>query len=367
MNDERVPPAPCREKGRGAVSSSASGRFGLPLTQVDGDWLDERDAIDGAPRPSETEVTIEHPKSILTFNQSPDIPFDRSVNAYRGCEHGCIYCFARPTHAYHDLSPGLDFERRLFAKPNAAELLRATLAKPSYVCAPIAIGTNTDPYQPIEKRFGITRAILQLMVETRHPIGITTKSDRILHDIDLLTELADQGLTAVMISLTSLDPNTARLMEPRAPAPTRRLAAIEQQAEADLPVHAFIAPVVPAITDHEIEALVAAAANAGANVVGYIHIRLPHEVAPLFEEWLDTHFPDRKAKVMATIRSLRGGKKNDPNFFSRMRGTGVWADLIAQRMAIASRRHGLEKRDWALRTDLFRRPVVKGSQLELGL
>ncbi|MFZ2997166.1 PA0069 family radical SAM protein [Sphingobium sp.] len=351
------------EKGRGATQNSQSARFNLPQRQADGDWLDAIPAIDGPLPRRRTQVTVEQPRTILTRNTSPDIAFDRSINAYRGCEHGCIYCFARPTHAYLDLSPGLDFETKLFAKPDAAALLRAELGKPNYAVAPIAMGTNTDPYQPIEKDWRITRSLLDVMVETRHPTFITTKSDRILHDIDLLADLARDGLVAVMISVTSLDPAIARTLEPRAPHPLRRIAAIEKLVAAGIPVSANVSPVIPAITDHEIEAIVARVAAAGARDVHFIPVRLPHEVAPLFRAWLDTHYPDRAAKVMAIINDLRGGRDNDPAFGSRMRGQGVWADLIRARFVKARKRAGLNPDRITLRTDLFRPP--QGAQLSL--
>jgi len=353
------------QKGRGAPSNDVSQRFNLQDREIDGDWLDERERIDEAAAKLRTEVTIEFPKSIINYNTSPDLPFDRSINAYRGCEHGCVYCYARPTHAYHDLSPGLDFESKLFAKPNAADLLRQTFAKPNYRPDSIAIGTNTDPYQPIENRYRITRQILEVMLETRHPVVITTKSNRVVDDLDLLAQLAVQNLTAVAISVTTLDSTTARLLEPRAPTPTRRLEAVQQLNEAGIHVHVNIAPVVPGITDHEIESIVSAVAGRGAKSVSFIPMRLPHEVAPLFEQWLETHYPDRKAKVMSIVRQMRGGKRNDPAFHSRMRGQGPWADLIRTRLAIASRKAGLEKAKIALRTDLFKRPLITGSQMEL--
>ena len=353
------------QKGLGAVTNPVSTRFSLPMREANGDWLDDRDLHDGAQNKLQTQVIIEHPQSILTFNKSPDIPFDRSVNAYRGCEHGCIYCYARPSHAYHDLSPGIDFETKLFAKPNAAELLRETLAKSNYRPATIAIGTNTDPYQPIESRYRITRNILDLMNETSHPIGITTKSDRILQDIGILEQLAKLQLTAVAISITTLNSAIARTLEPRAPTPARRLAAVKILNSHGIPVHVNIAPVIPAITDHEIEAIVETATNHGAQSVGVIPVRLPHEVAPLFEEWLEAHFPERRKKVMAIISQMRGGKRNDPNFFSRMKGHGPWADLLHTRIRIARRKNGLVKAEYNLRTDLFRRPVLCGGQLNL--
>lgn len=357
---ERVP-SPELNHGRGATRNRTPTRFNLKERLADGDWLDDREGVDGEAPPLRTTVTTEFPKSIVSFNQSPDLPFDRSINAYRGCEHGCIYCFARPTHAYHDLSPGQDFESKLFAKPDSARLLRQTLAKRGYKPAPIALGTNTDPYQPIEARYRITRSILEVMLETRHPVVITTKSSRVVDDIDLIKSLAELELTAVAISITSLDPKTARLMEPRASTPPRRLAAVRTLSQAGIRTHVNIAPIIPAITDHEIEALVAAAAEAGAQSVSWIPLRLPHELAPLFREWLAEHFPDRASKVINIVRSIRGGDRdNDPDYFTRMRGQGAWADLIRMRMSIATRKAGLERSKWGVRTDLFRPPALDG-------
>lgn len=347
-------------RGRGAPDNLGPTRFNLKERVTDGDWLDAREELDGERPQLKTTVTEESAKSILTFNSSPDIPFDRSVNAYRGCEHGCVYCFARPTHAYHDLSPGLDFESRLFAKPNAAEILRKTLAKPGYKPATIAIGTNTDPYQPIERTYRITRSILALMVETSHPIVITTKSARVLDDMDLLSQLAARQLTGVAISVTSLDAKLARTLEPRASSPMTRLATVRKLSDAGVYVHVNIAPVIPAVTDHEIEAIVAAAAEHGASSISWIPIRLPHEVATLFQNWLDVHFPDRAAKVMKLIRDMRGGKDNDAEFFTRMQGQGPWADTIRTRMNIAQKRHGLESSKWTIRSDLFVPPNLNG-------
>ena len=349
-------------KGRGATSNRTPTRFNLKQRAVEGEWLDNVEAIDGVAA-RRTTVTIEHARSILTRNRSPDVGFDRSINGYRGCEHGCIYCFARPTHAFHDLSPGIDFESRLFVKTNAAQLLHATLSSPSYRCAPIAMGTNTDPYQPIEERWRVTRSIIELLVETRHPFSITTKSDRVLRDLDLLKQAAAQGLTAVALSVTSLDPAISRTLEPRAPAGRKRIAAIKALNDAGVPCHVAIAPVVPQITDHELEAIVEAAAAAGARGGFYLPVRLPHEVAPLFRAWLDHNFPDRASKVMATIRSLRGGRDNDPNFFSRMQGEGPWAELLRTRFEIAAKRYGLGQSKFPMRTDLFRPP--EGAQLRL--
>ncbi|MEP2989066.1 MAG: PA0069 family radical SAM protein [Parasphingorhabdus sp.] len=351
-------------KGRGAATNNSSGRFNLPSREADGDWLDDSKLIDD-PVKLHTEVTSEFPKSVINFNTSPDLPFDRSINAYQGCEHGCIYCYARPTHAYYDLSPGQDFETKLFAKPNAADLLLQTFAKPSYQPAPLAIGTNTDPYQPIERQYRITRAILEVMLQTQHPVGITTKSDKLIDDLDLLSELAKLELTAVAISVTTLNPTKARLLEPRAPSPSKRLAAVKVLRNAGVPVHVNISPIVPAITDHELENIIKISAERGAQSVSFIPVRLPHEVAPLFEEWLEAHFPDRKEKVLNIIASMRSGKRNDPNFYSRMRGKGPWAELIKTRLKIAASKHGLNEGRFELRTDLFKRPLIKGSQMEL--
>ena len=348
---------------RGATLNRESARFNLPSTQADGDWLDDRDAIDGEAPPLRTTVTVEKPKTIITRNQSPDIAFDRSINPYRGCEHGCIYCFARPSHAYHDLSPGLDFETKLFAKPDAPVLLRQELSKPSYVCKPIAFGTNTDPYQPIESDWRITRGCIEVLAECDHPITITTKSDRVTRDLDLIAPMAAKGLAAVMISVTSLDPKIAMTLEPRAPHPEKRLAAIRKLTDAGVPVFVSMSPVVPQITDHEMEHIIQRAAEAGARAAFFLPVRLPHEVAPLFRAWLDAYFPDRAAKVMATIQSIRGGKDNDPNFYTRFRGQGPWSELLRTRFHIACRRHGLDGDRIVLRTDLFRRPA--GPQGEL--
>ncbi|MEH3039621.1 MAG: PA0069 family radical SAM protein [Sphingomonas paucimobilis] len=349
--------------GRGATGNATSRRFNLPEREADGDWLDERASVDGEPARVRTTVTGLTPRTIISYNRSPDIPFDRSINAYAGCEHGCIYCFARPTHAYHDLSPGLDFETRLFAKPDAATLLRAELARPGYVVRPIAMGTNTDPYQPIERDWRITRDCIGVLAETNHPLTITTKSDRVVRDIDLLVPMAAKGLVSVTLSVTSLDPKIARTLEPRAPHPEKRLAAVAALAAAGLPVFVSISPVIPAITDHEVEHLIERAAQAGAKGAYFLPVRLPHEVAPLFRAWLETHFPDRAGKVMAIVRSLRGGRDNDPGFHSRMRGQGVWGQLLATRFAIACRRHGLNGGHPRLRCDLFRPPA--GAQGEL--
>ena len=354
---------PSLRPARGATLNRESTRFNLPERVADGDWLDEREWVDDGVAPLRTTVTVEHPKTIITKNASPDVPFDRSINAYRGCEHGCIYCFARPSHAFHDLSPGLDFETRLFAKPDAPALLRAELMKPGYSPRPIAMGTNTDPYQPIEGKWRITRALLEVLSDCDHPASITTKSDRVTRDIDLLGAMAAKGLTGVALSITSLDPRIARTLEPRAPHPEKRLAAVRKLADAGIPAFVSLAPVVPAITDHEMEHILERAAEAGARAAFFLPVRLPYEVAPLFRAWLDEHFPDRAAKVMSIIHSIRGGRDNDPNFYTRMQGQGPWADLLRTRFHKACRKLGLNNERFVLRTDLFRPP--EGAQMRL--
>ncbi len=350
--------------GRGAQSAQVPQRFGLAAREADGDWLDAREQVDdGAPK-LRTTVTEEAARSIISRNTSPDIPFDRSINAYRGCEHGCIYCFARPSHAYHDLSPGLDFETKLFAKPNAAELLRAELARKPYRPAPIAMGTNTDPYQPIEGHYGITRQILEVCLEARHPVTITTKSDRVVRDIDLLGELAKLNLVAVGVSVTSLDARLSTLLEPRASAPGKRLAALGKLVQAGVPAHVSIAPVIPSITDEFIEGILESAAALGVTSASWIMLRLPHEVAPLFREWLAAHYPDRAGKVMSIVQSVRNGRDNDSNFFSRMKPQGVWADLFRTRFRLAARRLGMNEARLELDSTQFRRPSI-GDQMRL--
>ena len=349
-------------KGRGAPHNQNSNRFQLPSHQADGDWIDLT-LIDEAeaPPPLHTTVTPERARKIISRNQSPDIGFDQSINAYRGCEHGCIYCFARPTHAWLDLSPGLDFESKLFVKTDAAALLRKELGKRGYVPSTIAMGTNTDPYQPIEALHGVTRSCIEVLAECRHPLMITTKSDRVLRDVDLLARMAADGLVAVALSVTSLDAALSRKLEPRAPHPRRRLAAIRALSDAGVPTHACLSPIIPAINDHEIEALVDAAAHAGARSISYIPVRLPHEVAPLFRDWLAEHYPDRAGKVMSLIQSMRGGRDNDPEFGTRMRGSGVYAELIRTRFARAAAKHHLGNSRLNLRKDLFVPPSDQGN------
>ncbi|WP_097459046.1 PA0069 family radical SAM protein [Mangrovitalea sediminis] len=304
-----------------------------------------------------TTVVEEQARTIISTNRSPDVPFDQSINPYRGCEHGCIYCFARPTHAYWDLSPGLDFETKLIAKPNAANLLRQTLDKPRYQCKPIALGVNTDAYQPVEKARRITRELLEVLWEYRHPVSLITKSALILRDIDLLSSLARERLCSVFVSITTLDNDLKRIMEPRTAAPGTRLKVVRELRAAGIPTGVLVAPVIPFINDHEMEAILDASAEAGAQRAGWVLLRLPLEVAPLFETWLQDHFPDRARHVMHRMEDLRGGKVYDSTFGKRMAGSGPYAELLRQRFARQCRKLSLNQREpSALRTDLFRRP-----------
>lgn len=308
---------------------------------------------------------METARSVITYNRSPDLPFDRSLNPYRGCEHGCIYCFARPTHACLGLSPGLDFETRLVARPNAAEVLRKELSARRYKVQPIALGTNTDPYQPVERDLGIARACLEVLAEFNHPVGIFTKGALVERDLDILAPMAAKGLVRVGVSLTTLDPDLSRRMEPRAPSPARRLAAIRRLTETGVPVRVMCSPVVPGLTDHELEALLAAAQEAGADAASWIMLRLPREVSPLWQEWLAEHEPGRAAKVMARLREMHGGRDYDPRWGHRMRGEGTYAEMIAQRFKAAVKRLGLKEKTAPLRCDLFARPPQAGDQLAL--
>ena len=355
-----------RRNGRGA-QSNASGRYEATVREsFDDGWPQPED---DAPPKLRTTVAEDTSRSIIARNTSPDIGFDRSINPYRGCEHGCIYCFARPTHAWLGLSPGLDFETKLFAKPDAASLLRKELASRRYKPAVLAIGTNTDPYQPIERRLRIMRDVLEVLAACRHPVAITTKSDAILRDIDLLADMAERSTIHVTISVTTLDRDIARTLEPRAAAPHRRLNAIGRLAAAGVPTSVNVAPVVPGLTDHEMEDILAAAAAKGAHAARFLPLRLPLEVKDLFEEWLAEHAPDRKAKVLALVRSMRGGKLNDPRFGERMKGQGAYAEMIEQRFAVATARLGLARREeeaW-LETKGFRRPSPDAGQLSLDL
>ncbi|OAI18319.1 MULTISPECIES: PA0069 family radical SAM protein [Methylomonas] len=347
---------PLIHKGRGAVSNAA-GRYEKQRSQAEDDgW----GSLDVDLPPLATEIIVDASKSVITYNDSPDIPFDRSVNPYRGCEHGCVYCFARPTHAYLGYSPGLDFESRILVKPDAATLLRAELGKRQYRCAPLALGTNTDPYQPLERRQRTMRDILEVLRETRHPVGIVTKSALIERDIDILAEMAGQGLASVCLSITTLDRRLARTLEPRAAAPERRLETLTRLSEAGVPVGVMVAPLIPVLTDYELEAIVSAAKRAGAISAEYILLRLPLEVADLFEEWLREHYPLKAEHVMNRVRDSRGGKVYDPSFHRRLRGEGVYADLIAQRFGLIRKKLGLERGLPPLRTDLFRKPAAGG-------
>ncbi|MEP5152909.1 PA0069 family radical SAM protein [Planktotalea sp.] len=349
-----------RRKGRGAVSN-ASGRFER-IARIDSD--------DGWDIPEDrsnfrTYVREEMARSIISYNRSPDLPFDRSINPYRGCEHGCIYCFARPSHAYLGLSPGLDFETQLIAKPNAPDVLARELRRKSYKVAPIAIGTNTDPYQPVEKEREVTRACLKVLQAFRHPVAIVTKGTLIERDIDILAPMAAEGLVRVGISVTSLDPKLARAMEPRVPPPVRKLQTIERLSQAGIPVRIMASPVVPGLSDPELEQILEAGKNAGAQTASWIMLRLPREVSPMFQEWLDVHYPDRKTRVMARLREMHDGQDYDAQWHHRMRGKGVYAELIAQRFKRACRALSLAEHAPRLRTDLFKPPSMKGDQMSL--
>ena len=348
-----------RIKGRGAASNPA-GRFeSVQREQVDDGWFPPE--ADDAARPATT-VTEERARSIVSRNQSPDIPFDQSLNPYRGCEHGCVYCYARPSHAYLDLSPGLDFETRLYAKRNAAERLRETLSKPGYRPAPINIGSNTDPYQPIERRYRITREVLEVLAEARHPCTIITKSAMVERDLDLLQGLAADGLVAVLLSVTSLDNRLSARLEPRASAPQRRIEVIRRLSQSGVPVGVLVSPVIPMVTDSDLEEILAQARAAGAGRASYAMLRLPHEVAGLFQDWLAEHLPDRAGHVMSLVRQMRGGRDNDGRFGVRLRGEGVFAELIATRFRVAARRLGYTTGEaFELRRDLFRAPTGQGS------
>lgn len=345
--------------GRGA-RTNASGRYERFAREAfDDGWTAEE------LRPLETIVTPELAKTIISTNRSPDISFDQSINPYRGCEHGCIYCYARPNHAYVGLSPGLDFETRLFVKANAAELLEQEFSRPSYRPRTIMMGGVTDIYQPIERGYGVTRSILDVMERWRHPVALITKSQLIIRDIDILARLAERGLAKAAISVTTLDRRIARVMEPRAAAPHRRIEAIRMLSQAGVPVTAMVAPIVPAINDREIEAILEECARAGAGAAGYVVLRLPLEIKDLFREWLEQHFPDRAARVMALVRQMRGGRDYDPEWGKRQRGEGPYARLIADRFAAALRRLSLDKPRLPLDHTQFRRPPEAGGQPDL--
>lgn len=353
-------------KGRGAVTNIAH-RFESVEREVDAGTL-EADRLDpeGSEAPTlVTSVTMETARSLITYNDSPDIPFDRSINPYRGCEHGCVYCYARPTHSYLNLSPGLDFETKLVAKRNAVDALLRDLSAPSYRPAVLALGTVTDCYQPIERDLRITRGVIEVLAGCSHPFGIVTKSSLIERDIDLLAPLAADNLAEAFISVTSLDAALSRTLEPRAASPVRRLRAIETLSRAGIRVHVNVAPIIPFINEPELERVLEAAREAGAVRAHYTVVRLPWEVAPLFEQWLHTYFPDRLQRVMNRIRDMRGGKAYDARFGQRMKGEGLWADLIRQRFTRAAVRFGLDRKLEPLRTDLFVAPRAAGPQLDL--
>ncbi|OQP85937.1 radical SAM protein [Rhizobium rhizosphaerae] len=349
-----------RRRGRGA-GINASGRFEALSRESEDDGWNVLEEL----APFKTEVQIEKPRTIISRNESPDIPFDRSVNPYRGCEHGCIYCFARPTHAYMGLSPGLDFEARLFAKPDAPRLLERELAKPGYKVRPIALGTNTDPYQPIEREWRIMRQILEVLKAADHPVMIVTKSALVTRDIDLLAPMAEKGLVKVGLSVTTLDRKLARLLEPRAATPALRLEAIRDLSSAGIPTSVLVAPIIPALNDHEIERILESAKTAGASEASYVLLRLPLEVSPLFRDWLLRHYPDRYRHVMSLVRSMRGGKDYDADFTKRMKGAGPYAWQIGRRFDMAAKRLELNLTRRALNCDLFVPPLGMGVQLSL--
>ncbi len=348
------------ERGRGAQINPA-GRFERQgLEAFDDGW----ESFAELPK-LKTTIFEEIPKSIISKNDSPDISFDRSINPYRGCEHGCVYCYARPAHAYMGLSPGLDFESKLFIKPNAAALLREELTAPNYVPRTIALGANTDPYQPIERTYRITRQILEVLLEFNHPVGIVTKSASVVRDIDLLQALASKGLVKVAMSITTLDPKLARAMEPRASTPAKRLDAVRLLSAAGIPTVVMMGPIIPAINDMEIENILKAAYAAGAREAGYTMLRLPLEVKDIFKDWLTKEMPDRAAKVMSLVKSVRGGKENDPRFGERMVGTGPYAWTIGRRFQLACERLGINVNRLKLDASQFKRPPQLGEQLTL--
>ena len=350
-------------KGRGARSNESSRYDQQKLVNFDDGWGRE----DEEPAPIKTEIIRDTTRTIIARNDSPDISFSQSINPYRGCEHGCIYCFARPTHAYLGFSPGIDFESKLLVKPDAARLLEAELRKPSYKPQIIAMGTNTDPYQPIEREWRVTRSILQVLWEFKNPVAIVTKSALVARDIDILAPMAAEGLAKVSLSVTTLDRKLARIMEPRAATPEKRLQTLRALSAAGIPTGVMTAPIIPALNDEEMEAILAAAADAGVAHAGYTLLRLPLEIKDLFREWLEAQVPGRAKHVMSLIRSMRGGKDYDSNWGTRMSGTGPYADLIAQRFAIATRRLGLNQSRSSLDASKFRLPPKSGDQLALSL
>lgn len=349
-----------RRRGRGALSN-ASSRFDTARAEAfDDGWEGQADLP-----PFRTEVRMDHTRTIIARNDSPDISFDRSINMYRGCEHGCIYCFARPTHSFLGHSAGLDFETKLYAKPNAAKLLERELANPRYRCATMALGTNTDPYQPIERDHRLTRSILEVLDRTNHPVGIVTKSALVVRDIDILTRMAERNLAKVALSITTLDRALARAMEPRATTPAKRLEAVRQLTEAGIPTAVMVAPIIPALNDNEIESILDAAKAAGASAAGYVMLRMPLEIKQLFREWLEAEYPGRARRVISLMQSMHGGRDYTAEFGLRQRGSGPYAAQIAQRFRLALARLKLNTERQKLRTDLFRPPVLPGGQLPL--
>jgi DNA repair photolyase len=352
-------------KGRGSTRY-LPGRFAVTTPEADDDGWHDADGEGDITSAPKTELREEVARSVLTRNQSPDIPFDQSLNPYRGCEHGCSYCFARPSHAYLDLSPGLDFETRIFAKTNAPEVLRRELAKPGYRVSPISLGINTDAYQPVERKLQLTRRIIAVLAETRHPFSLITKNALVERDLDLLVPMARENLVHVYFSITTLDNALSSRLEPRASAPHSRLKAVKRLSEAGIPVGVMFAPVIPWVNDQALEAVLDAASAHGATAAGYVLLRLPHEVAPLFRDWLQTHLPDRAAHVMSTIQQLRGGKDYDSRFGKRLSGEGVYADLLARRFALALKRAGFrERRHPPLECSRFVPPRAPSPQGEL--
>lgn len=349
-----------RRRGRGAQSNH-TGRFEAERREAFDDGWDGLADLDVF----KTEVRDEPARTIITRNDSPDISFDRSINPYRGCEHGCIYCYARPTHCYLGHSAGLDFETKLYAKPDAAKLLERELSNPRYVPETIALGTNTDPYQPIEQERRLTRSVLEVLERTQHPVGIVTKSALVVRDIDILERMARRGLAKVALSVTTLDRGLARTMEPRATTPAKRLEALRRLSEAGIPTAVMVAPIVPGLTDSETEAILAAAHDAGVREAGYVLLRLPLEIKDLFREWLRSEFPDRADRVLHLMQSMHGGRDYDSTFGLRQRGRGPYAEQIAQRFRLACRRLGLNEDRKSLRRDLFTRPVLAGQQMPL--
>lgn len=350
-------------KGRGAASNTDDRYAQYRHEAFDDGW----GTMDAALAPLRTQVAVDASRSIISWNESPDIPFDRSINPYRGCEHGCVYCYARPGHAYLGLSPGLDFESRIFAKPDAATLLRHELGKPSYRCRTMVIGSNTDCYQPVEREMRITRAVLEVLAACDHPVSLVTKSSLVERDIDILAPMAQKGLAEVFVTITSLDRSLARHLEPRAAAPQRRLETIQHLAAAGIPVGVMTAPIIPALNDAEMEAILESARDAGATMASYVLLRLPLELAELFAEWLHLHAPLKADHVLSLIRQSRGGKAYDSTFHNRMKGQGIFAEIIAQRFHLASKRLGFNAPRDRLDTKLFTPPTIKKSSPQMEL